>query len=124
MPKIYLAGSSYDPEPVKKLRESLLAEGHTVHAAWLDLNPEHLPPEEVIWTTCIKQIQISEILIVVVPLQYHLRGAIFEAGYAAALRIPRIIFDQYGEFEGTWDNTPRSYKASSVKEIIETLRAL
>lgn len=121
MAKIYIAGASADPEPCKVLRDKLTAEGHTILAAWLDLNPEHLPPEEVIWTTCMNQICLANVMVIVVPEKALLQGAIFEAGYAAALRIPRIIFDPFNKVLGDWKHSGRTYLASTEQSVIEIL---
>lgn len=120
--RIYIAGCSRDPAPCLELRKTLLAEGHIVTSSWLDLPAENPPAEEVIWTNCLNEIQSSNVMVILVPQSQHLRGALFEAGFATALRIPKIVVNPWDRHIGTWVDAGKTYLVSATKDLIEVLR--
>lgn len=119
---IYIAGSSKEQKSVNQLASAVAALGFETLHSWTNLDNDNLPMEESIWQMCAAQIRKADVLLVLVPNIYEMRGCVWEAGYASGRGIPVIVFDPWGLMKGTWHHAPNTLYFREQADVFQTLR--
>lgn len=122
MNSIYLAGSSRDAEIIEEEAQLLQERGHRVISTWHHDAPHFdQMSKSLLWEICTQQVAAADACVVYPPYgDKPLRGAIFEAGFAVALR-KKLIIVMPKLHVGDWIHYGQAVHVESTEEASKFL---
>lgn len=125
MIKVYTASKLSDASKWESHRASAATAGVKFHARWLDhvrrSTPDTAEFAKVFWVEDIDDVKAADYIFVLANEQYHLRGALVEAGAALCAGVPVVLIGETWDW-GTWQYHPGVIaKVSTIDEAIHEI---